>query len=420
MGLRELLPWRGTTRLTARQIDWLAVSATVAVGVLKVVHEAEALHGHLLAALVLLPFATLPLLWRRTYPGAVLLVLGAVFAAALAIDQVAPSNVGLLFALYAAARYGSATVRKLSGVAAALITGTPLVMLILNGTGTAPRRLTISLAIGMGAAWLLGEVTRTRQAHLSLVEERAERLARDRGEHARRAAEQERMRIARELHDVVTHNVSVIALHADAADTTARSHPERAHEALVLIQHTARDTLQELRSLLGVLRIADGSDAQLPLRPAPSIAHLEELLERTRAGGVEVAIRVVGTPVALDAASDLAAFRVVQESLTNTARHAPGATADVRIEYSPHELELSVRSAGGRPLKAKNPPGYGLIGLQERMQVIGGELQAGSDPTGFCVRARIPLGPRVRRAELNGARPRMARGAASSDDRLRT
>jgi signal transduction histidine kinase len=381
---------RAAGRVTAREVDWLAVIATLAVASVKVARAAA--RGHPVTALVLLPFATLPLLWRRTHPGAVLVVLAAAFAAAFAFDRAAPSNVGLLFALYATARYGGSRVRRLSGIAAALITATPVVMLILNGTGAIPRRLTTSLAVGMGAAWLAGEVMRTRRTYLDSLEQRAAQLARDRGEHARRAAEQERVRIARELHDVVTHNVSVIAVQADAASTTADSHPGRAADALELIHRTARDTLHELRALLGVLRVADVPGAGAPLRPSPSLRHLDELVAQTRAGGVNAEIEVSGTPVALEATADLAAYRVVQEALTNAVRHAPGASAEVDLRYTPRELEITVRTAGGGSV-SNDPPGYGLIGLEERVRMLGGELDAGPEGSdGFGLRARIPLG----------------------------
>ncbi|HUB73135.1 MAG TPA: histidine kinase [Solirubrobacteraceae bacterium] len=392
MGPRELPSRLGQAagRLTAREVDWLAVLATFVVATLKVGRAVA--RGHPVVALVLLPFATLPLLWRRTYPGAVLLVLGTVFAAAFALYRSAPSNVGLLFALYAAARYGGSRVRLLSGFAAALLTAIPVVMLIIDGTGAIPRRsLTTSLAVGMGAAWLAGELARTRRTYLHALEERAARLARDRGEHARRAAEQERMRIARELHDVVTHNVSVIAVQADAAIITADSHPGRASEALDLIQRTARDTLHELRVLLGVLRATDRAATGAPLRPSPSLSDLGELIEQTGAGGVHATIEVVGTPIALDATADLAAFRVVQEALANAVRHAPGAAAEVHLRWSARTLDITVRTSGGRHLP-NGPAGYGLIGLEERVRMLGGGLDSGPDGHGgFAVHARIPV-----------------------------
>jgi len=393
MGLRELPSRLGQAagRLTPREVDWLAVLATFVVASLKVGRAVA--RNHPIVALVLLPFATLPLLWRRTHPGAVLLVLGMAFAAAVALYRSAPSNVGLLFALYAAARYGTSRVRLLSGVAAAVLTATPVAMLIVGSTGAIPRRsLTASLAVGMGAAWLAGELARTRRTYLHALEQRAARLARDRGEHARRAAEQERVRIARELHDVVTHNVSVIAVQADAASTTADSHPERAGEALDLIQRTARDTLHELRALLGVLRTADRAATGAPLRPAPSLSDLGELIEQTNAGGVHTTIEVAGAPVALDATANLAAFRVVQEALANAVRHAPGATAEVHLRWSAQTLEITVRTSGGRHAPS-GPAGYGLIGLEERVRMLGGELDAGPDRHGgFAVHARIPIG----------------------------
>jgi signal transduction histidine kinase len=412
MELRELRYGfsRAAAGVTPRQADWLAVASTLGVAVLKLSEEAEP--GHLVAALVLLPVATVPLLWRRSHPGGVLIVLMGAFAAAFALDRVAPSNVGLLFALYAAARYGSQWTRVLSGALAALITATPVVMLIATGSGRVPHRLTIAVAVGMGAAWLLGELTRTRRGYIEVLEERTALLARDRGEHARRAAEAERSRIARELHDVVTHNVSVIAVQADAANIAAQPQPERTTEALELIQKTARETLNELRALLGVLRMPTEHPADAPLRPAPSLAELEDLVVQAEAAGIDVTVAESGDRQKFDAQIELAAYRLIQEALTNAVRHAPGSTAHVNLRYTASQLEVEIRTHGGASAPG-DADGFGLIGLKERMQLLGGVLDAGSDRSGtFTVRGVIPL-PRLQSHTLGAYLPASASTARS-------
>jgi signal transduction histidine kinase len=381
---------RAWQRLSARQVDWLVFAATFAVALVRVGREASA--GRLDSSLAVLPFATLPLLWRRRCPGRALAVLAAALAASLALDRAVPSNVGVLFGLYAAALYGDERVRALSGAMAGLLTAVPLSILIAGGGARSTGHLTPAIALGAGAAWLLGEVIRTHRAYLAEVEQRAARLVRERDEQLRRATEQERLRIARELHDVVTHNVSVIAVHAGAAHSTSGSHPQRATEALSLIERTARATLGELRTLLGVLR-ADGPAAAAPLRPRPSLRQLDELAARTRAAGVEVELRVLGDAVPLDAAVELAAYRVLQEGLTNVVKHAPGTTARVLVRYGARELELTVDDDGAAPAHG-GPGGNGLVGLRERVELVGGELRAGPLPGGgFGVTARLPLAP---------------------------
>jgi len=293
----------------------------------------------------------------------------------------------------------------LSGAMAGLLTAVPLTLLILSGGARSTGHLTPAIALGAGVAWLLGEVIRTHRAYMAEVEQGAARLVRERDEQLRRAAERERMRIARELHDVVSHNVSVIAVHAGAAHSTSSSRPERAIEALSLIERTARATLGELRTLLGALR-ADGPPAAVPLRPRPSLGELDELLAHARAAGVDVELQVLGRAVPLDAAVELAAYRVLQEALTNVVKHAPGGAATVLVRYSARELHLTVRNDG--PTAARGGAvGYGLVGLRERVELVGGELRAGPLASGgFCVTATLPLAPvRVELATASALEP---------------
>jgi signal transduction histidine kinase len=199
-------------------------------------------------------------------------------------------------------------------------------------------------AFGFGVVWVLGDRTRNRRAYLAQLEERAARLERERAEHARRAAEAERIGIARELHDVVVHNVSVIAVQAGAARATSHLDPDRATAALGLIERTARTTLTELRALLGVLRRQDRSAPVLA--PQPSLAQLDRLLGQTREAGVRVDARVQGQVRPLPATADLAAYRIVQEALTNVVKHAPGANVVLTLGYRPGDLQIVVDDDG--------------------------------------------------------------------------
>jgi len=198
----------------------------------------------------------------------------------------------------------------------------------------------------------------------------------------------ERTRIARELHDIVAHDVSVMLVQAQAARRTVRSDPERARGAIAAVEDTGREALGELRRLLGVLR---RGDEELALAPQPSLARLDALVERMRAAGLAVELEVAGERRALAPGVDAAAFRIVQEALTNVVRHADTSAASVRVAYEPVAVELVVRDDGG----ARGPvrDGTGLAGLRERVALYDGELRAERRREGgFEMRARLPAG----------------------------
>jgi len=247
------------------------------------------------------------------------------------------------------------------------------------------------VAFGSGVAWVAGDRTRTRRAYLAELQERAAQLEREREEHVRRATDEERSRIARELHDVIAHNVSVIAVQAGAARTTAAADPDRSRATLELIERTARSTLGELRALLGVLR---KSGEPAPLRqPQPTLAQLDELVAQSRDAGLHVELRVEGEARAVAAIADLCAYRVVQECLTNAMKHAPGANVNVLLRYGPRDLLVTVVDDGPGPAEA-GPAGHGLIGMRERLALVGGTLAVGPAlGGGFRVEARLPIDP---------------------------
>jgi signal transduction histidine kinase len=243
-------------------------------------------------------------------------------------------------------------------------------------------------AFGSGIAWVAGDRTRTRRAYLDQLEERARRAEREREEDARRATEEERNRIARELHDVVAHNVSVIAVQAGAARTTSQGDAARSVETLGLIERTARSTLSELRALLGVLR--KNEDAPL-LRPQPTLEQLDTLLQHARDAGIAVETRIEGTVRPLPAVVDLCAYRVVQEALTNVIKHAPGAHANVSLRYASNELGITVVD-DGPGANGSETTGHGLIGMRERVGMLEGEIHVGNAAhSGFRVEVRLPL-----------------------------
>jgi signal transduction histidine kinase len=235
---------------------------------------------------------------------------------------------------------------------------------------------------GVIAPWTIG---RTVRAQRRLTLERREETARveaAREREARAAVVAERMRVARELHDAVAHNVSVIAIQAAGVEGIVERDPERAAGCAELIETVAREALQELSRLSG-----EAPGAQ------PSLARVDQLAERARDGGLPVELRVEGAPAPLPAGVDLAAFRIVQEALANAAKHARGAAASVVVRYGERALELEVTDDGPGPSARNGSGGHGLVGMRERVALYGGSLAVGRAPGGgFEVRAQLPLG----------------------------
>jgi signal transduction histidine kinase len=231
-------------------------------------------------------------------------------------------------------------------------------------------------------AWAIGTVVRLGQE--------AERRARQ--DETERRADQERLRIAQEVHDVVGHGLAVINLQAGVALHVAGRRPEQAEVALAAIKRSSKEALEELRGTLAVFRRPDNGGG--PWRPAPGLGQLGALAAAMAEGGLPVQVAVTGQRAGLPAAVELAAYRIVQESLTNVARHAGPAAATVKVGYEPDALVVEVADTGsGRTAGAARPAGYGIAGMRERAAAVGGTLQAGpSGDGGFLVRARLPLG----------------------------
>jgi len=254
----------------------------------------------------------------------------------------------------------------------------------LFGTDDAPSTTAI---VGL-AAWLL--VILSAAEFFRVRRERGLETARIRQEEARRRASEERLRIARELHDALGHHLSLINVQSGVALHVNEQLPEQARSALDAIRQASKEALTELRSVLEILR---QDDEQAPRSPTPTLARLENLVSQAAAAGLAVRTETVGEARPLPFGVDVAAFRIVQEALTNVARHAGPATATVQIEYGDRDVTVQVEDDGrGPPQHAKSADGKGILGMRERVAALSGELEAGPRPGGgFRVRARLPL-----------------------------
>jgi signal transduction histidine kinase len=359
--------------------------------------------------LVIMPFVfgmALPVVFRRAYPVEA-------FAAVIAdgalqvvlLRRPAGADLAVLIMLYTLAASRPRRI-SLRGLAICLAGGAVAIVRWHPARGGPVLYAIGTEAVFFGApvllAWLLGDSTRWRRGYYQALEERAARLVRERDAQAQVAAAAERARIAREIHDVVAHNVSVMVVQADGAAFALDGSPQRAREALAAISATGRRALAEMRSLLGVLRDSAGQDADvagaaLPLAPQPGIEELGELLGQARSAGLPVSLAVSGTPRPVPQGEALAVYRMVQESLTNVRKHAgPGVTAAVRLEYAEAGLEVRVTD-DGRGATAQHSAegagtGHGLAGMRERIELYGGTVRSGPRPGGgYEVSARLPL-----------------------------
>ena len=342
---------------------------------------------------------TVPVVFRRKHP------VGA-YAAAVAAGGLqvalgirpAATDVAILILLYTLAAYKP---RRVSVWGLAICVAGSAVG-VLRWTGlmhhTMLQWLTVGATVFAGPAllaWVLGDSMRYRRAYYASLEDRATRLEQERDAQARIATAAERARIARELHDVIAHNVSVMVVQADGASYALGTDPDRAREALAAISATGRLALAEMRRLLGVLRREEDGGGSA-LAPQPGVGELGELLDQARGAGLPVSFTIEGEPRPLPGGAALAAYRIVQESLTNTRKHAgPVASASVVLRYSPDALMLTISDDGWGDLGGAalpGGPGHGLTGMRERVAMYGGSVTAGPRPGGgFEVVATLPL-----------------------------
>ena len=334
-------------------------------------------------AAVLVVFLSLPLLWRRTAP-VVTGLLVVVALAALGDFPAFPAWVTFLIVFYSLGRY--AAERRSAVAAFVLLASTVLHDLLIQE----PESITdlVGPWIMLAGVWAIGRAVRAQGREASRERERADRLAREREERERRAVAEERARMARELHDVVAHSVSLIAVQAQAVQRLMQGEERAAREGIDSIERVARQTATEMRRLLGIL----GSQGDGAARdPQPGIAGLATLVEQVRNTGLEVDLRIEGQPVPLAAGLDLSAYRIVQEALTNVLKHARASRVEVVVRYAGERLELEVED-DGQGADQHEGDGHGLAGMRERAAVFGGELTAGPLPgRGFRVRAWLPI-----------------------------
>ena len=367
-------------------------------------------------AYALVVLQALPLAWRRRWPVAVLFAVGipSQLSNVLGIPY-KPLPLGPMIAFYTVMDRSSTRVRWAISA---------LVLFGVIEAQTTPGHIEPSdffvTALEFAAAGIAGMASRTRRAYLQEVEARAEQADTERERQVALAAAQERTRIARELHDVVAHHVSLMAVQSEAAASLLPDRPVEAGKSVQIIGDTAREALTELRRLLGVLRdpAEPGTARQPATAPAPSIGELDEVLVQVRQAGIAVNLRVEGNPSKLAPGVDLAAYRIVQEALTNTVRHSGASTAAVTVSYEPGYVTVSVTDPGHGPIavtvgqQGEQAPvasqngtngggvrkaaltasgGFGLAGIAERVASCGGSLTVGPGrPGGFAVTAKLP------------------------------
>lgn len=330
--------------------------------------------------------------WRRTAPVAAV----SVVAVSIAVFAIASDTKNLTFEPLAAL-LDYYMLGRLSAQRAQPRTDATLLALAIAAVVVSPGNPHVT---DVAATWSLfvalpfaaGRAIGSRAALTQELRANAERLEREQEEQARRAAADERNRIARELHDVVAHSVSVMVIQTQAARRVGPTDPEAARSALHSVQTCGRDALMEMRRMIGVLR---HGDEELAGATAPALSQLGALVARARAAGLPVELRVEGEPRELSPGLDLVAFRIVQEALTNVIKHAGPARARVRVAFAADWLELEISDTGVGPARSAadaGAGGHGLIGMQERLSLYGGELQTGRRRGGgFRVRARVPV-----------------------------
>jgi signal transduction histidine kinase len=333
-------------------------------------------------AIVLIVASSAPLLWRRRYPIAVLAISHGVVLAYLLLDYPrGPIFLSPLLAFISAVLQGR-RVWAWIVLAAGFVAETFVPVVVTDEPAPSVGEL-----FGF-VAWLLviagiAEIVRVRR-------ERSGEVARTREEEALRRATEERLRIARELHDVLAHNISMINVQAGVALHLLDERPEQARPALTAIKQASKDALTELRSVLGVLRRVDEEDGSRD--PTPTLARIDDLVSRATATGLEVTKRVDGAARPLPAPVDVAAFRIVQEALTNVVRHAAASSARVTVTYGDDAVTVQVEDDGHGTAAGSVGSGSGIVGMRERAESVGGSLEAGPRAGGgFRVRARLPL-----------------------------
>jgi signal transduction histidine kinase len=332
---------------------------------------------------------TVPLVWRRRFPVVVLcaaLISIAIPDAAYGIGNNASAPfAGLLVAAYASGAY---TTPRDGRIAAAIIAASVVAMAL--SIGEDPVGDAVFIGGILFAVWGAATVVRSRRELAADLATRTVELEHEREEKAKLAVAEERARIARELHDVVAHSISMMIVQAGAERHALGDERPETRDVLETIEKTGRSAMAEMRRLLGMLR---RSDDELALAPQPSLRFLDDLVSQVREAGMPVELRIEGTPRGLPVGIDLSAYRIVQEALTNALKHAGPASARVVIRYGANELDIEIADDGAAPVEeTAKSGGHGLVGMRERVALFGGDLAAGRrDGGGYAVRARLPL-----------------------------
>lgn len=333
-------------------------------------------------ALVILQ--ALPLAFRRRFPLIVVTVCG-LFAMVYGISAAPdpPVPYAALVAVYSAAAHSHRLGAIITAVSSTVAIVTSLLLDSAADFGDAAFLLPV-----FATAWLLGDSARRRRQLATEMAARAEYLERTREAEASAAVSAERNRIAREMHDVIAHHLSMMVVQAEAGPVVVAADPGRAAEAFDAISAAGKQALTEMRRLLGVLK--EGEKA--PLHPQPGVADIAALVRRVRSAGLDVHLETTGEQPKLPPATDLSVYRLVQEALTNCVRHADAARVDVTLSYESHTLSIAITDNGVGARKAPRPGGHGLVAMKERVTLVGGTLQAGPRPDGgWAVRASVPL-----------------------------
>ncbi len=340
---------------------------------------------------------TLPLALRRAHPNIILVVVSVTYITLVELDvpQTSGPSIALLVALFSAGAYASAYRRVVRGGAVVALLGYVILHLIAARDELGDLLpLYLLAAVPLNAflylgAWLMGDWFRDREMYERELDRRARALERDRLGREQRVVQDERVRIARELHDVVAHHVSVMGIQAGAARSVLPAEPTRAHEILLQIESSSRNAVQEMRRLLSALRRENDLDGP---PKGDSLDQVQSLIENVRDAGLQARLAIVGIPVTLPETLGLSAYRIVQESLTNVIKHAHAKAVTVTISYREGRLEVAIEDDGTGDSSSIATGGRGIVGMRERVGLFGGHLVAGPrQEGGFLVRAIFPL-----------------------------
>lgn len=386
--------------------DWLIVTGLLVLGVFGIflvhdlqpdeVRSALPVWGDYLAFVLLVA----PLAFRRVAPLTVGLLIGLGFTVfrVLEVPEGSISSVAMFVALYAVGAYADDARRR--NLVRVVVIGAGMTALVISLLGEAEfvnldglTFVLFSLGLNVAffvAAWMLGDASRGRREYEVELQRRADQLAGEREERARQAVTDERVRIARELHDVVAHHVSVMGVQAGAARRMLERDPGRAAEALVNVEHAGREAVGELQRLVGYLRAEHDTDR---LAPQPTLGGIPGLISATQAAGLPVTLREIGSPYPLPSSVELSAYRITQEALTNVMRHAPGSDTTVVLSHLADGLQVEVVNGPTAAGAVRSGPGggRGLLGMRERVAMLDGSFEHG--PTaggGYRVTARLP------------------------------